>query len=566
MRVATVSFLLCAALIAITALPAAATTHVVRPDGTGDFPTIQAAIDACAGGDIIELTDGTFVGAGNRDIDFSGKAVEVRSQSGTPFACVVDCEAGPGDPHRGFVFQSGEGPTTVLSGVAIIHGYQFSPGGGLLCDASSPTISDCWFFTNNTPDMGAGVFCQDCSPTFTGCVFLENGSGGGLAGGGMACMQSSPTITDCVFRRNLCQSAAGLYCFLQSAPILRECHFEENTAIAAGGYGGGLFAFNASPELYDCTFEGNAADRGAGIAFYNYCNPILERCSFVDNSAHDGGGAYCLYYASPDLTDCTFWGNHAVAYGGAIWCGDSAPTLERCTLVADSAGIAGGGMHLNRSDPTLENTIIAFATGGSAVYCYDGASAPLLSCCDLYGNAGGDWVGCIASQAGVSGNIALDPLFCDGADGDFRLDSDSPCAPFTDPNPECDLIGAWSVGCSSSIDEGQAAWVDRMALSCAPNPITGAATITFRIPDGTARQSVSLAILDASGRVVRTLLGPGGGSGSRGTPNAGKPSAATHNFRWDGTDRRGQPLPGGAYFYRVRIGAVTATRTLVLIR
>ena len=45
------------------AVPAAATTYIVRPDGTGDFPTIQTAIDAAIDGDIIELTDGTLYAA-----------------------------------------------------------------------------------------------------------------------------------------------------------------------------------------------------------------------------------------------------------------------------------------------------------------------------------------------------------------------------------------------------------------------------------------------------------------------------------------------------------------------
>ena len=35
-------------------------------------------------------------------------------------------------------------------------------------------------------------------------------------------------------------------------------------------------------------------------------------------------------------------------------------------------------------------------------------------------------------------------------DGDFYIDCNSPCAPFSPPNPECDLIGAWPVGCGGS--------------------------------------------------------------------------------------------------------------------
>ncbi|MBD3336645.1 MAG: hypothetical protein GF355_14125, partial [Candidatus Eisenbacteria bacterium] len=47
--------------VASTAL-AGATTWFVAADGTGDFPTVQAAITAASGGDIIELGDGLFTG------------------------------------------------------------------------------------------------------------------------------------------------------------------------------------------------------------------------------------------------------------------------------------------------------------------------------------------------------------------------------------------------------------------------------------------------------------------------------------------------------------------------
>lgn len=71
-------------------------------------------------------------------------------------------------------------------------------------------------------------------------------------------------------------------------------------------------------------------------------------------------------------------------------------------------------------------------------------------CTDLYGNAGGDWTPGIQHLLGINGNICEDPLFCDPENGDFTLHCDSPCAPFTPPNPECDLIGARPVGCGET--------------------------------------------------------------------------------------------------------------------
>ena len=65
---------------------ACATTHFVKPDGTGDFPTIPAAMQAAALGNTIDRDDGTSTGPGNRDLSCEGKALLVRSGSGSAAA------------------------------------------------------------------------------------------------------------------------------------------------------------------------------------------------------------------------------------------------------------------------------------------------------------------------------------------------------------------------------------------------------------------------------------------------------------------------------------------------
>ena len=72
-----------------------------------------------------------------------------------------------------------------------------------------------------------------------------------------------------------------------------------------------------------------------------------------------------------------------------------------------------------------------------------------LTCCDIYGNAGGDWVGCIADQYGINGNISEDPLFCDLPGGDLHLNENSPCA--APQQPTCGQIGALGIGCYSLV-------------------------------------------------------------------------------------------------------------------
>jgi aminopeptidase N len=83
-----------------------------------------------------------------------------------------------------------------------------------------------------------------------------------------------------------------------------------------------------------------------------------------------------------------------------------------------------------------------------------------------------------------------------------------------------------------------------------PNPFSRSTAISFYMPKS-AR--VRLAVYDASGRQVALLLEEKRGPGLQ-------------TFQWNGTDRRGRPLPSGVYFYRLETPAVDGVRKMTLIR
>lgn len=158
-------------------------TYFVHPiSHMGDFPTIQAAVDYVQDGDIIELGDGIFQGDGNRDIDFLSKGITVRSQSGDPQACIIDCEGSASAPHRGFTLVD-VGANAAIEGITIENGYHGS-GGALLCYGdSSPLILKCILRFNSGVDGGAFYNWVDAFPRFIQCTFAENSayeSGGGM--------------------------------------------------------------------------------------------------------------------------------------------------------------------------------------------------------------------------------------------------------------------------------------------------------------------------------------------------------------------------------------------------
>jgi hypothetical protein len=242
------------------------------------------------------------------------------------------------------------------------------------------------------------------------------------------------------------------------------------------------------------------------------------------------------------------------SYGGGICCQESNPKLANVTMYGNGAYF-GAGMACWHSSATVENTIIAMSTQGRAVYCYGDPSVGTFACCDLFGNAGGDWIGCIAGQSGVDGNISEDPLLCDPDDGDFHLQPDSPCAPFTPANPECDLIGAWPVGCETAeaaSDAPRATWTFEVSQA-APNPFEGVTTLTYSVPSSAALLPVRLDVYDVLGRRVRTLV------------DAYQPSGA-HSAEWNGKDSEGAPAAPGVYFCVLSVGEERNVRRVVLVR
>ena len=125
--------------------------------------------------------------------------------------------------------------------------------------------------------------------------------------------------------------------------------------------------------------------------------------------------------------------------------------VANATFVGNSVGI---GLFPD-AEISVDRTLIAFNTYSVCV----ATGGATLACCDIFGNTEGDWVDDIADQYGVNGNISEDPLFCDLENADFYLQEDSPCAPFTEPNPDCDLIGALPVGCGIT-EVGEPRWED----------------------------------------------------------------------------------------------------------
>jgi len=189
------------------------TVLFVSPDGGGQYATIQAAIDASIIGGTVFLSDGIYSGEGNRDLDFLGKSIALRSSSGVADSCVIDCQGTESETHRGILFQSGESLEATVEGVTITGGYS-DEGGAIKCEnGSSPTIRNC-VLRDNYGTSGGAIYCESSSPTFENCTVSYNTSP--IAGAAFL-LYSSPTFENCILSHSNEGSAVFGY---ESYPVL----------------------------------------------------------------------------------------------------------------------------------------------------------------------------------------------------------------------------------------------------------------------------------------------------------------------------------------------------------
>ena len=354
--------------------------------------TIQAAIDDANDFDVVVVADGTYTRQGNRDIDFKGKAITVRSESG-PERCIIDCEGGPEQLHRGFDFHNGEDDSSILEGFTITGGLA-ERGGAISCVGSSPWVRDCIIENNRTaidPSVphgggspggrGGGVYCESSSMVLEGCVIRDNKTSAGYGVG----------FEWPFFHGGDGGDGGGIYCDEDSYPIIRRCVIESNRT-GDGGEG----ADNDSDG-----FTGGDGGSGAGI----YCHEaVISNCIIANNTA--GDGAEPGHHSSPVLGGS----------GGGVWC--VAADISNCTIAHNITG-----KRLSRDGRNNGE--------GGGIYC--GASTTVTNCIltenaqdQIYGtgtvsysSVAGGWEG--------TGNIDTEPLFVDLDNGDYRLLPSSPC-------------------------------------------------------------------------------------------------------------------------------------------
>jgi hypothetical protein len=405
-----------ALMLLLPSIASARTWHVFE-DGSGDAPTIQAAIDSSTSGDVVLVSPGTYY----EHINFNGKDIHLLSSTGAA-STIID---GNQEPGSVVTFENGETNAAILEGFTLTGGTGTSIpawvpdilwGGGILCLAE-PTITSC-IIKANSADDGGGVLMV--TPPNAGLrpyrpVFQENQVIENVArslGGGMEIGDVELTLSSNKFIRNRAASDGGALRIYTGIEIVGN-QFWENSA---GNCGGAIeFDLNPGPNRPAFMVSGNLFVR-------NYTDRSGGTTSGTDITCLAGRGV---------IAENTFVGfqedNEGSGEVGAV------------RLIATE------GVEIGRN--------IFQGSTSYAVLCQETAQATFQGNI-LWMNA----TGTVGSVGGCLGdweesNFLVDPLFCDPFTDNFTVSKDSPALGEHGP------IGAFpNPGCGDGVAVESATW------------------------------------------------------------------------------------------------------------
>ncbi|MBC7773220.1 MAG: choice-of-anchor C family protein [Pyrinomonadaceae bacterium] len=363
------------------------------------YPTIRAAVNAAVNGDHVIIANGTYTGPDNRDIDFGSKNIVVRSESGIPDRCVIDCQSA----GRGFIVTGNQPRETMLSGLTIQNANAgFLPGGAMYV-SSGMTITNCQF-RNGRADKSAGVYVSNPDglfPLIENCYFSGNRTRGG--GAALGFENTGGVVSNCVFTDNACTEEVGGAVNLRSGWVqnvfLVNCLFLLNSAPS-----GGAMYLDYAAAARNCIAWGNGNDPvvvafQGGIPLGSIRTSIIEGLPDAPNEFGNFGtwplfvapqyGDYHLQANSPAV-------NRGVNAGVAITDIDGYPRIHGGGLDIGPYEFQGDGPVPN--DTCANATTIAVGTYSGTTF---GASREGVDTC-LSNSYGGDvwyrWTATCSSQ------------------------------------------------------------------------------------------------------------------------------------------------------------------------
>ncbi len=408
------------------------TAFAITINVPGDYPTIQAALNAANSADIVLVATGTYY----ENIFWpTTNGIKLLSQTGADNTII---DGSNNSVVLTILGATGIDTTTVIDGFKIQNGTA-EAGGGITCNNASPLIKNCIItnndgggmqFTNSlavirnseiSNNSGSGIKCLDNSNlTISDVNICDNTSY--YSGGGISFNESSPSLDNVSIIGNSVVgdedyggSGCGVYCNMYSNPSLSNVIIYNNSIITSyygnSSQGGGIYiGWHCSPNLTNVIINNNLAtrppgmqSRGGGVYMGGHCNPTFLNVIIANNSANisapggyscaEGGGIFCNYNSDLSLTNVKIIGNSVYAEngnGGGLYGNENVGLISNNVTISDNSAVYGGGIFLNEViSMVFENITITRNTAerGGAIFCDQGSDFSVTHCTITENNA-----------------------------------------------------------------------------------------------------------------------------------------------------------------------------------
>ena len=376
----------------------------INNDGT--FSDVQNGINQAQSGDTIYLNNHTFTGSGS-EISVAGGWFSNKDKI-TIDGSINPNKGGTGNEMSTLdaksssrVFNIGASSIT-LKNIIITNGKYsgrdangagvYSSGSNLVlencvisnCEASSSsrgdvhsalysentvTLSRCTLVNNkatstyNTVTNSYVVRTASFDGSMTDCIVRDNyvSSIGAMAIGITIVGSSSNKVSNTKFMNNYATSTNGnaFGAALQVLGTVSNSTFEYNQANSdVNNSHAGALCFRPGSTVYNCTFIGNIAYRGAATTFH--ASGELKDCIFINNTATGFGGAISTGYDGTTgqkvkISNSYFEGN-AAPIGGAITTHGNDITVDNSTFISNKAAADGGAVYVVDDGITVLNS------------------------------------------------------------------------------------------------------------------------------------------------------------------------------------------------------------------
>jgi len=396
------------------------------------FKTITHAMTYSAAGTTIYLEPGTYA-AVNENYPVTLKpGVEIVGIEGAS-ETILDAA---GSSQVLYILNPTEG--TGLSGVTVTNGLTagWAAGIGIYQDANAPAVQgepaiiDCIVEGNTAGEGGGGIMMEAIdaahaiSPFIAGCEIVANAAGSDSPGGGILVLQhATPDIWDCTIDGNGAGYGGGVYA---GRAYIARCGISNNDATQGGG-----IMIGGESELSDSSIIGNTAvENGGGLCLNDALGVFfVQRTLIAQNSSGGyGGGVEVRGAQAAVLENAVIAGNSAAYNGGALYAqpGVVEVALDGCTIADNISPSFFDGIYLDSGvHMTVSNSVITHNASGT-----DDSQDVLLA-----GTASHTISYSLVQDSDVTGSNLIhgSPEFIDRAAGDYELEAGSWCIDSGDP-------------------------------------------------------------------------------------------------------------------------------------